>query len=122
DFHDARRHWREVPGHRPAGAEVLYQADPAVLGLSEGHPRTSLYRLGHADLQHQRLERAVLPDHRRPLQDLRWVDDADALVKLQSGERPALRALHDALRLQTLGGAELYHHLGRQLKDVNLGA
>ena len=75
------------------------QADPAVHGFSEGRARTALHGLGHAHLQRQGLERPVLPDHRRPLQDLRRSDDADAVGKLRPRQRSALRALHDALRL-----------------------
>ena len=69
---------------------ILHQADAAVSGLSEGRARAALHRLGHADLQHQRLERPVLSDHRRPLQDLRGVDDPDPLGKLRPGQRSAL--------------------------------
>ena len=95
---------------------ILHQADAPVSGLSEGHAGTSVYRLGHANLQYQRLERSVLPDHRRPLQDFRGLMTADALGKLRPGKRSPLRALHDALRLRTLRCAGLTASLADSLK------
>jgi len=49
--------------------------------------------------------KALLPDHRWPLQDFRRVDDPDALGVLRAWQRSALRALHGSLRVRTFGGA-----------------
>ena len=42
-------------------------SSPVYHGIPEGRPRAALHRVGQSDLQRQRLERPVLPDHGRAL-------------------------------------------------------
>ena len=51
-------------------------SDADLHGFPEGRARSALHRLGQSDLQRQRLEGPVLPDHGRALQDVRRADDA----------------------------------------------
>ena len=60
-FHDFDRSGEKVPD----------PPDAHVSGIPAGRARAALHRLGQSHLQRQGLERPVLPDHRRPLQDLR---------------------------------------------------
>ena len=53
--------------------------------------------------QHQGLERPLLSPHGRALQDIRSINDRDAVGELRPRERSALRALHGALRVRTVG-------------------
>ncbi len=64
------RHQRKVPRFRPHCAEIQCAADPDLHGVSARRARTAVYRVGQSDVQREGLEGAVLPDHRRPLQDL----------------------------------------------------
>ena len=123
DLHDARRHSRKVQGYRPAWRSRYYvRQTPLYLDFLKGDAGLAVHRLGQSDLQHQGLEGPVLPDHRRPLQDLRGADDADALGKLRPRQRSALRALHDALRLRAFGRAGHHRQPGRQFQDAGMGA
>ena len=65
-------------------------------GFPARRARTRLHGLGHAHVQSARLERALLLDHRRPPRDVQGTDREDALGKLRSRQRSALRGLHDA--------------------------
>ena len=68
-----------------------------------GKRELDLHRLGDPDLQHQGLEGALLFDDRRPLRRLSGNAVEGGLGELRGGgrqgARPALRALHGALRL-----------------------
>ena len=101
-FRDIERLAQALPGEPHAGLP----------GVPDGRARPALHGVGQPHLQRQGLERPVLPDYRRPLQDLRGTHDADAVGELRGRERPALRALHGALRVRAVGGA------GNQLQAV----
>ena len=82
-------------------------------GFLQGERELPCTAWGNPDLQRQGLERPVLPDHRRALQDVRRPDDEDAVGELRPRQRPALRALHGALRLRAVGRAGGQREAGR---------
>ena len=93
EVHEKFREFDRVAGKYPV------QADPAVHGISQGRARFSVHRLGQPHLQREGLERPLLPDYGRPLQDIRRPDDPDPVGKLRARKRPPLRALHGPLRV-----------------------
>src|SRR5689334_22270165 len=73
--------------------------------LPRGQGRLRLHRVGDPLLFASWLAAALLPDVRRLHQDLRRADRDDGLGGLRTGQGPALRELHGALRLRAVGGA-----------------
>ena len=106
---------------RPAGEAVQAEQHADLPGFPQGRARPAVHGLGQSDLQHHGLERPLLPDYRRPLRDVRGADDQDAVGELRPRKRPALRALHGALRVRALGGARNQCQTGRHAEAADVG-
>src|SRR5262249_8331861 len=68
------------------------------------------------------LEGPLLPHHRPAPRHLRRPAGEDRLGLLRPRQRPALRALHGALRLRAVGGAGRQRPAGRQPQDAAVAA
>ena len=90
---DIREKFREA-------VSAARQAQPD--GLSDlsrfpaGRTRTGMHGLGHAHVQPARVERPLLRHHGQSLRFVPRNDRSDALGEVRSGQRSALRGLHDA--------------------------
>ena len=97
-------------------------SSPGVHGFSEGRARTSLHGVGQSDLQRERLEGPVLPDHGRAPRHVRGSDDQDAVGKLRRGQRSALRAVHGALRVRAVVRLRDQLQIQRSVQNAELAA
>ena len=86
-------HLRGLQGQR----SLLQQ--PALPGLPPGQARLRVQPVDDADLHAGGLAQALLPHRRWARPDLRGADDHREVGRLRAGQGPALRYLHDALRL-----------------------
>ncbi len=80
-------------------------ASPIYQDFLTGERMLRLHALGIDHAQSLRLERPVLPAHRRDLPELRSAHGRHGMGALRAGERPALRALRHPLRLRAIGNA-----------------
>ena len=83
-----------VAGRLPPGGLADLQAVP------HGRARAAMRGLGQSHAKRAGLERPVLPHHRHPLFQLPRADRLHNLGPARPGQRPALPALPDALRLR----------------------
>ena len=77
--------------------------EPDLPGLPHRRAQAGLRAVGLDHAQPVRLEGPVLPAHRRDLPDLRGAAGRDRVGGVRPGQRRALRALRDPLRLRALG-------------------
>ena len=91
---------------RAAGqrARLPLAGEPHLPGLPHRRAGAALRAVGLDHAQPVRLEGPVLPAHGRHLPELRGAARGHRVGALRAGQRPALRALRDPLRLRALGG------------------
>ena len=94
-----------------------FNTSPIYLEFLQGKRELTLHGLGQPDPEHQGLEGPVLPDHRHPPRVVRRPLEQDRLGEVRLRQRPAVRALHDALGLRDVGRAGGQQQAGRHAQD-----
>ena len=91
---------------RAAAREHGYRwlASPIYQDFLTGERKLAVRAVGLDHAQPVRLEGPVLPAHGRHLPDLRRAARGHRVGDVRAGQRPALRALRDPLRLRAVGG------------------